>query len=506
MTLPVDFCGFWSRVAGLERFKALTKAEQKETFLDGYMLPLRRLCAKEMSRRQNYRRSLKRLVWETCQVYWESISRGDEPFPFASLPPKGPSDTGLTTAQSRVIIGCSTTSPQELIDYLQNVRQVPQPEPDPVLQPSCKSAPVVSRSSSLQRPEREASSAHSPQPSRQLNHERSSSNTSENHHSEQLREQATGSPEQDTNDAENAPDAGSESDLDQGVELGLEDEVLPEPPRTFGPADLADLDHWAYAIPGSSPTLYQEAPKLPTCGPWEVPLPPTMDPQVHVQPSQLSLQPLLGGVRIQIIQSPPRLKVESSGVQRAAMLRDSTKQVESDYTALRWQAYRHLLAWAEHLKSHAELPAERPMDLLAFVRMRVQKETESIRRIVAERIENRVKGGNIMFPGRSYQMPEIKMKASPSEGTRKMSMKGEPKLGENGGPPAKRKHGNDSTSDDEDDEYETEGEDKQDIRTQTKTNRKRQRRTAPSLVINLSSSPEHDVLKREDSPVVVDLE
>ncbi|KAL2756045.1 hypothetical protein ACRALDRAFT_1070805 [Sodiomyces alcalophilus JCM 7366] len=476
-----------------------------------------------MSRRQNYRRSLQHIVWEACQVYWDSISiytslhpsrgqenadaertrdLGDETFPFASLPPKGPSEVGLTTAQNRVLIGHSITSPEELINYLRQVNQVP--KAGPVLQPSRQSTPGISpeRSSPVRRL---ASSAHSPQPALQSRHHGATPNALE-HRSEQPPGQAPGSLEQETDDGPKVPETGPESDLDDELELGHEEEALSEPPRTFGPDDLTDLDHWAYAIPGSSPTLYREAPKLPTCGPWEIPLPPTMDPQVHVQPNQPSLQPLLGGVRIQIIQSPPRLKVELSGVQRAAMLRDTTKQVEGDFTALRWRAYRHLLAWAEHLKSHAEPPAERPMDLLTFVRMRVKKETESIRRTVAERIENRVKGSNIMFPGRTYQMPEIQTRASSSKGTRRISKKGDPALDENW-VPAKRKHSQESTTDDDDEEEDAcnteEGESKRD-ETRTKAKRKRQKRMTPSSTIDLSSSPE-PVLKREDSPVV-DLE
>lgn len=74
MTLPIDFDAFWSQVAGLGTIKSLTAAEQKHLFLDRFMLILRRSCAKEMSRRQNYRRSLKHIVWEACQVYWQSIS------------------------------------------------------------------------------------------------------------------------------------------------------------------------------------------------------------------------------------------------------------------------------------------------------------------------------------------------------------------------------------------------------------------------------------------------
>lgn len=233
---------------------------------------------------------------------------------------------GLTIAQNRVIIGYSVTSLEELIDYLGQVNQVPRPDPRPSQHLSRQSTPKIPPSSSLQRSRREASSTQSPQPSSQSKQQGTPSNTpvrQSEQPSEKPSERATSSLEQDANNIPEVPDAGPGpgSDSDDELDLGHEEEeALSETPRTFGPADLADLDHWAYAIPGSSPTLYREAPKLPTCGPWEIPLPPTMDPQVHVQPNQFALQPLLGGVRIQIIQSPPRLKVELSGIQRAAML------------------------------------------------------------------------------------------------------------------------------------------------------------------------------------------
>lgn len=179
----------------------------------------------------------------------------------------------------------------------------------------------------------------------------------------------------------------------------------------IGPTSITDYDHWAVPDP-EWPGCFLEAPKMPGCGPWEFPLPETMDPEVFIRPDIEQINLLLGGIRLVIKLLPPTISVMPTVRQRVAMLSDSSEDSVTSQVvhAARWKAYRLLLRWAGHVRIHARPPAAQPKSLVSFLRDQIRqdliKDGELAREYVVRKIAKRLSRNEVLFPGRGYQIPE----------------------------------------------------------------------------------------------------
>ncbi|KAF9876200.1 hypothetical protein CkaCkLH20_06143 [Colletotrichum karsti] len=113
-----------------------------------------------------------------------------------------------------------------------------------------------------------------------------------------------------------------------------------------------------------------EAPKLPGCGPWEIPLPPNMDTRVHVD-NNASLVFHYLGVHVTSKRYPPVIKIDLYPAQR--IQETVTPFIIEDHAACRWRAWKIIFDWAEQLKIHGSAPANPPLDILTFIRNRAHQ-------------------------------------------------------------------------------------------------------------------------------------
>ncbi|KAJ0342890.1 hypothetical protein COL922a_000714 [Colletotrichum nupharicola] len=155
------------------------------------------------------------------------------------------------------------------------------------------------------------------------------------------------------------------------------------------------LDHW---IRNTNDGSIAEAPKLQGCGPWEVPLPPGMDPAVHVNPHS----PLLCRYLDCWIIGPegtPLLKVHIHPLMRG--------RHAEEYVAKKWTAWKMMFAWVEHLDQYGKNDARAPMDIVSFVRNRIVWEGKMAREGAARAIANRE--DSAMFGGRDkWYLPAVR--------------------------------------------------------------------------------------------------
>ncbi|KAM0331582.1 hypothetical protein ACHAQA_003261 [Verticillium albo-atrum] len=415
MAPPFDIDAYWTAIIQ-------GHPPQSKTFLDAFLPILRRQSAIAMAKKATSRPHLGYVVFLACQEHWNQLSPVD-PFPFdTNVIKKDPSRLGMSMEHNDHINSSLLQSPQDLVAFVGKTGQTPQ-----------MASPVPGQPSSTKK-KRKSSKKKPTAPNSQRPAPRSKSGETEgspaNGNDSSVRADTSTPDSRDTKSAErsesaaSAPRAGSArpqirgfpeqsskaraSQDTQNESSGPEPEDEDEAPvfHTFGPSALADLDQWAVPVP-SSENQYREAPKLPTCGPWEIPLPPPMDPKVHVVPYLEEVHVLLGGVRVQTTQLPPKLKVELSGMQRAATHLHPDGELLADLTAIRWKAYRMLLSWAEHLKSRACLPSKQPLDIASFLRNKFREEGNKARDQAVSRVEKGAAGGGVMFPGEEYQMPLI---------------------------------------------------------------------------------------------------
>ncbi|KAF0326042.1 hypothetical protein GQ607_006860 [Colletotrichum asianum] len=155
------------------------------------------------------------------------------------------------------------------------------------------------------------------------------------------------------------------------------------------------LDHW---IRNTNDGSIAEAPKLQGCGPWEVPLPPGMDPAVHVNPHT----PLLCRYLDCWIRGPEgssTLKVHIHPLMRG--------RHTEEYVAKKWTAWKMMFAWVEHLEQYGKNDAHAPLDVVSFVRNRIVWEGKMAREAAARAIANRE--DNVMFGGRDkWYLPAVR--------------------------------------------------------------------------------------------------
>ncbi|KAK1838148.1 hypothetical protein CCHR01_19228 [Colletotrichum chrysophilum] len=155
------------------------------------------------------------------------------------------------------------------------------------------------------------------------------------------------------------------------------------------------LDHW---IRNTNDGSIAEAPKLQGCGPWEVPLPPGMDPAVHVNPHS----PILCRYLDCWIIGPegtPLLKVHIHPLMRG--------RHTEEYVAKKWTAWKMMFAWVEHLEQYGKNDAHAPMDIVSFVRNRIVWEGKMAREGAARAIANRE--DSAMFGGRDkWYLPAVR--------------------------------------------------------------------------------------------------
>ncbi|EQB52430.1 hypothetical protein CGLO_07946 [Colletotrichum gloeosporioides Cg-14] len=159
------------------------------------------------------------------------------------------------------------------------------------------------------------------------------------------------------------------------------------------------LDHWFRDTADGS---ISEAPKLQGCGPWEIPLPPGMDPAIHVNPHSPILCRYLdcwivGAVGI------PTVKVYIHPIMRG-------RHVE-EYVAKKWTAWKMIFAWVEHLEQYGKNDARAPMDVLSFVQHRIRNEGRMAKEAASRAVRNRE--DSVMFGSRDkWNLPAIR--GSPS--------------------------------------------------------------------------------------------
>ncbi|KAK2776077.1 hypothetical protein CKAH01_12601 [Colletotrichum kahawae] len=155
------------------------------------------------------------------------------------------------------------------------------------------------------------------------------------------------------------------------------------------------LDHW---IRHTNDGSISEAPKLQGCGPWEVPLPPGMDPAVHVNPHAPLLCRYLD-CWIHGAPGSPTVKIYIHPIMRGR---------HADlYVAKRWTAWKMMFSWVEHLEQYGKNDAHVPTDVLSFVRNRIVCEGRMDKEGAARSIENRE--NSVMFGSRDkWYLPAIR--------------------------------------------------------------------------------------------------
>ncbi|KAM0277857.1 hypothetical protein ACHAQH_005489 [Verticillium albo-atrum] len=413
---PFDIESYW-------RFVHQGCDSQANGFHASFLPILRGQSAIAMSKKATSRPCLGYVVFLACMEHWKKLSSAD-PFPFdTNVLKKSPARLGMSMEYNDHINSNLLQYPEDLVAFVRETGQSPMISPNPPMEETSKIKRKGRKTKMQSAPSKTTSPGKSPSVSGSSNADGNSTSSSEGTSTPESRNgESDGQVDSPTPaHEEQATQPGAQSNFHENLRsrpsmLNLEEsnnqdhEEGDEEPELhpFGPSSLADLDQWAITAP-SSEQMYREAPKLPTCGPWEIPLPSPMDPKVHVVPCLQDVQVLLGGIRIQTTQLPPRLKVELSGMQRAATHLMPDGELLADLTAIRWKAFRVLLSWAEHLKAHSSERTGKPLDIVSFVRSKLHDEGNRAREQAVRRIEKGAAGGGVMFPGEDYQMPLVKM-------------------------------------------------------------------------------------------------
>ncbi|TDZ59797.1 hypothetical protein CTRI78_v005067 [Colletotrichum trifolii] len=165
------------------------------------------------------------------------------------------------------------------------------------------------------------------------------------------------------------------------------------------------FDHWSILNP--SKNLVQEAPKLPGCGPWEMPLPPNMDVKIFIEPYLAQLSRMLN-VHIVACNSPNMLSVDLSPAQRAE------PQFVEEHIACRWKAWKLLFDWVKHLELRGQAHSLPPSDILAFVLWSIMREGLQARDLAVEEIEQRCQNRPMFYESSVWQLPTEPQVAAPN--------------------------------------------------------------------------------------------
>ncbi|KAH7367546.1 hypothetical protein B0T11DRAFT_348836 [Plectosphaerella cucumerina] len=445
-TVPFDLQAYFNRS---DTIRDTDTAIEQE--FEVFMESLVNACKDQMEKTGSKRLPLGSLVGEVCYQRWKQLGKQTkESWPWTEFGKKLQRNCGLTEKQYGIIKGDSINTSDRLIAFLQSQNQLPQPKikglmPPPPMKPVVPSASTakatagskvkVSAAAQNFRPINsyatspvEAGPKSSPvQPAVEVPSIEQSGTQAQVHTPTSSKRRSV----LDWNDkaAMSAKMSGSEAQDDKvepeqrsTIERSFVTGSSTSPPPHDdtdssdeepynGPTSITDYDYGALPDP-NWPGCYIEAPKNPGCGPWELTLPESFDPEVFIKPDLERISTLLGGVRLDIKLQPPSIRVLPSLAQRADMLADKSEDHLFGKTVLakRWKAFRLLIQWAKHMRLHAKPPATAPMSMVDFIEQQTQediiKEGDEAREFVATHITKRLRRGLVLFPGRNYQVPK----------------------------------------------------------------------------------------------------
>lgn len=172
------------------------------------------------------------------------------------------------------------------------------------------------------------------------------------------------------------------------------------------PLELVTAASWDYWAEPDSEIIgnFIEAPKIPRCGPWEIPLPPNMDTSEFVEPYVEQINVILG-ISIESKSRPPTVCIKLTKKQQEHISASPNDTMYQELVnSLRWKASSALFAWSRHLKDDARTRNSRPLGIVEFIGNYLIEEGAAARKTSISNI--RSLGNRPMFVAREYRLPE----------------------------------------------------------------------------------------------------